>query len=92
MVPVPLDIPQRFKKQLQKKPPALQDAITECVERLGKNSRHPSLQTHELQSRKGVYEAYVDKANRITFHYEKREGQRYIVLRKHCNHDILKSP
>jgi hypothetical protein len=50
------------------------------------------LQTHELQSCKGVFEAYVDKANRITFHYERREGQRYIVLRKHCNHDILRSP
>jgi hypothetical protein len=31
-------------------------------------------------------------ANRITFHYEKRQGQRIIVLRKHCGHDILRSP
>lgn len=92
MNPTPLDIPTRFKRQLRKKTPQLQDAILECVEKLGENSRHPSLQTHELQSRKGVFEAYVDKANRITFHYERRAGQRFIVLRKHCNHDILRSP
>ncbi len=89
MSPVPLEIPPRFKKQLGKKTPELQDAIIECVERLGENARHPSLRTHELGSCKGVFEAYVDKANRITFHYERRQGQRYIILRKHCNHDIL---
>lgn len=92
MSSIPLEIPPRFKKQLKKKPPQLQAAITKCVARLGENSRHQSLQTHELQSCKGVFEAYVDKANRITFHYEVREGQRHIVLRKHCNHDILRSP
>ena len=92
MSPIPLVIPPRFKRQLEKKTPRLQEAIAACVSQLGKNPRHQSLQTHELQSRKGVFEAYVDRANRITFHYEKREGQRHIVLRKHCNHDILRSP
>ena len=92
MSPVPLVIPPRFKRHLKKKAPQLQEAITARVAQLGENPRHQSLQTHELQSRKGVFEAYVDKANRITFHYEKREGQRHIVLRKHCSHDILRSP
>ena len=92
MSPIPLEIPPKFKKGLKSKPPNLQDAITECVERLGENPRYPSLRTHELQSCKGVFEAYVDKANRITFHYERRQGQRHIVLRKHCSHDILRSP
>ena len=36
----------------------------------------------------GVFEAYVDKKNRVTFHYA--EGR--IVMRKHCNHNILKNP
>jgi len=90
--PIPIEVPPRFKRQLGKKTPELQDAITEAVGRLGENPRHPSLQTHELNSCKGVFEAYVDKANRITFHYERHEGQRRIVLRKHCNHDILRSP
>jgi len=90
--PIPLEIPPRFKRQLGKKTPELQDAILQCVEKLGENSRRPSLRTHELQSCKGVFEAYVDKANRITFHYERRQGQRHIVLRKHCDHDILRKP
>ena len=92
MSPIPLEIPPRFKRQLANKTPQLREAINEAVGRLGNNPRHPSLRTHELQSRKGVFEAYVDKANRITFHYERRQGQRHIVLRKHCSHDILRSP
>jgi hypothetical protein len=32
-----------------------------------------------------VWEAYVDRANRVTFHYE--VGR--IVMRNHCNHDII---
>jgi len=89
---IPVEIPPRFKKQLKRKPPQLQEAIAECVRRLGDNRRHPSLQTHSMQGRKGVFEAYVDIANRITFHYARRQGQRIIVLRKHCSHDILRAP
>jgi hypothetical protein len=47
----------------------------------------PLLKALQLGSA-GVFEAYVDKKNRVTFHYE----QGAIVLRKHCNHDILKNP
>ena len=36
----------------------------------------------------GVWEAYIDDANRVTFHWD--EGR--IVLRKNCGHDILKNP
>lgn len=35
----------------------------------------------------GVWEAYVDRGNRVTFEYAV-DGS--IVLRNHCNHDILK--
>jgi hypothetical protein len=42
-----------------------------------------------MQGYKGVYEAYVDKGNRVTFHYD--DAGR-IVMRNHCNHDILRSP
>ena len=86
--PIPLDVPPSFKKRLAKKPPALQAAIIECMTRLSGDTRHPSLQTHPVRGHKGVFEAYIDKANRLTFHYD--SGR--IVLRNHCNHDILKSP
>ena len=41
-----------------------------------------------MQGHRGVWEAYVDRANRVTFHYD---GET-IVLRKNCNHDILRRP
>jgi hypothetical protein len=57
--------------------------------RLGENTRHPGLQTHPVRGTPGVFEAYVDRANRLTFHYDD-EGR--IVLREHCSHDILRRP
>jgi hypothetical protein len=80
-----LVIPPGFKKRLAKKPPRLAGAILECVARLGDNTRHPGLQTHRVQGHPGVFEAYVDQANRVTFHYDGGA----IVLRNHCAHDIL---
>jgi len=56
------------------------------MQRLEENPRHPSLQTHPVRGTRGVFEAYIDDGNRITFHY----GKGHIVLRTHCNHDILK--
>lgn len=79
-----------FKKRFQGKEPDLQAAILECVQRLGENPRHPSLQTHPVRGTKKpkVFEAYVDMKNRVTWHWE--DG--IIVLRNHCNHEILKRP
>jgi hypothetical protein len=85
---VPVVIPPSFKRGLERKPPALQAAILECVERLGENTRHPSLRTHRVQGIRGVFEAYVDMATRVTFHYDGPT----IVMRKHCSHDILRRP
>jgi hypothetical protein len=66
----------------------MQQAIARCVELLADNPRHPGLNAHRMQGQPGVWEAYIDQANRITFHYE--DGK--IVLRKNCNHDILRRP
>jgi hypothetical protein len=66
----------------------MQAAVAQCVAKLLDNPHHPGLHTHRVQGSAGVWEAYVDDGNRVTFHYE--EGR--IVLRRHCNHDILKRP
>jgi len=86
----PLRIERRFKRDLQKKPPDLRGSILETVSRLGENPRHPSLRGKQIQGRKNpkVFEASVDMKNRVTWHWE--DG--VIVLRNHCNHDILKRP
>jgi len=66
----------------------MQAAIARCIELLGDNPRHPGLHTHRVQGTAGVWEAYVDRANRVTFHW----AGPAIVLRNNCNHDILKTP
>jgi hypothetical protein len=79
-------IPKPFRRTLRKKPLVMRLAITECIKRLAENPRHPGLHTHRVQGTDGVFEAYVDDGNRLTFHYEGST----IVLRNHCNHDMLK--
>jgi hypothetical protein len=85
-----LEIPAQFKRLVDRKNKELAAAITECVFRLGDDPWHTGLQTHHIRgtSKPKVYEAYVDKKNRVTFHWEDRK----IVLRNNCNHDILRRP
>lgn len=59
----------------------------ECVDRLSENRAHPSLQTHLIDRRRRIWEAYVDDANRVTYQIEGGT----IRLRTHCTHDILKA-
>ena len=80
-----IEIPESFRRRLQRKTPQLQGAILECVQRLGDDPRHSGLRTHRVQGAVGVWEARVDRGNRLTFHWE---GEK-IVLRNHCNYDIL---
>lgn len=75
-----------FRKRLRKKPPMMQAAVARCIQRLGEDRTHPGLRVHEVEGTEGVWEAYVDDANRVTFHVE--DG--VIVLRNNCNHDIIK--
>ena len=83
-------IPPSFKRRLAKKTREMRAAVVECVERLADNPRHPSLQTDKVRGAEGVFEAYVDRSNRVTFNYDE-DGR--IVMRKHCTHDaVLRNP
>ncbi len=76
-----------FKRRYKKKPPPLRKAIEECIRGLGADPRHPGLQAHLVKgARERVWEAYVDRKNRVTFHYDP-DG--VIVMRNNCNHDII---
>lgn len=75
-----------FKKRLKKKETDLQASVWKCIDLLGENPFHPGLESHKVQGTDGVFESYVDSANRVTWHY----GDDCIVLRNHCNHDIVK--
>jgi hypothetical protein len=61
-------------------------AIARCLVKLGKDPTIPGLRVHQVEGTPGVWEAYVDDANRVTFHYDGA----VMVLRNNCNHDILK--
>jgi hypothetical protein len=80
-----LIIPPKFRRVLASKPPEMRAAVMECVHRLGDNPRHPSLRTHRVRGVPGVFEAYVDLANRVTFEWDDDA----IRLRNNCNHSIL---
>ena len=84
----PVRVSNRFRKQLHKKPADMQDAIAAAVTQLRTDHRHPELRTHRVWGEPGVYEARLDKGNRLTFHWD---GDA-IVLRNHCNHDVLSRP
>ncbi len=83
-----VEIPDAFSRAARKKERRLQLAIAKCVELLADNPHHPGLEAHRMQGHPGVWEAYVDRANRVTFHYDGPT----IVLRKNCNHEILRRP
>ncbi len=78
-----------FDKKLRKKPPQMQGALARTIARLVENPRHPGLNVHRVRGEDGVWEAYIDRSNRLTFQYD---DSRDIVLRNHCSHDILRRP
>ncbi len=80
-----VEIAPKFRRVLAKKPAAMQAAIAECIQRLIDDPSHPGLQVHPVQGVRGVWEAYVDKGNRLTF---SRSGST-ITLLNNCNHGIL---
>lgn len=79
----------RFKRRFNGKTPEQRAAILNTIARLEQNPRHPGLHAHPLRGSGGVWEAYVNSGDRITYH---RDGDR-LVLRMNCNHDeVLRSP
>lgn len=84
----PVRVTTSFKKLYAKKPAAMQRAIDGAVTQLRTDWRHNSLRTHRVWGRRGVWEARIDGGNRLTFHWDGNT----IVLRTHCNHDVLNKP
>ena len=83
---------ERFKKRLEKKPPDQVDAILRCIKKLEQELASPvrrhGLRVKKMSGYSGVYEARIDRSNRLTF---ERAGDR-VVLRTHCNHSVLGRP
>ncbi len=84
----PVAIDAAFRRRLKKKPREMQESIAEAITRLRTDWRQNGLRTHRVQGTRNIWEARLDRGNRLTFHWD---GDT-IVLRNHCSHDILKRP
>jgi len=82
----PVEVTTAFRRAYKKKPQATRDKIDKALSRLRAESSVKG--THRVWGTKGVYEARLDGANRLTFHWDNDT----IVLRQNCNHDILRRP
>ena len=80
----------RFKKAYKKLSPELQEKTRKALALLGENPRHPSLRTKPVQGIRGVYEARVDIACRMTY---ERLVNDILLMRVVGAHDkTLKNP
>ena len=77
-----------FKRRLKRKDPASRRAIMECIAKLELNPHHPGLHAHPIQRTRGIFEAYVNASDRVSWQYGK-PGE--IILRAHCRHDAVLS-
>lgn len=80
---------RRFDKEFRKKSNAMQTAILHTLFKLEAGPPYPrGLRVKPMQGHRGVMEASVDMATRVTFELE---GD-VIQLRANCNHDVLRRP
>ncbi len=77
-----------FKRRYKKKTDEMKERIDRALRLLGLDPKYPGLETHKVQGTKGVFESYVDRANRIT--WEWADTAHTIRLRTNCTHDIIK--
>jgi len=74
-------------KKLLKKGILSIDQAEKFLQLIEDNPQHPSLRTKKIQGTDGIYEASINMAIRVTFHYEKPNT---IYLRNVGEHGILK--
>ena len=86
---MPIRFTERFAKQYELLPIAIQRKVDKALRLLDKDFRHPGLRSHPVEGVRGVFEAYVDAKYRMTF---ERRGD-VLILRNVDNHDeCLRNP
>ena len=79
---------ERFKKDFQQLPTAIQDRTIKALERFVANPRHPSLQVKKMEGAPDIWELRVSDNYRVTF-------QRFsggVLLRRVGTHNVLRQP
>jgi len=79
---------ERFKKDFQQLPTAIQERTINALERCVVNSRHPALQVKKMEGVPGIWELRVSDNYQVTF-------QRFpggVLLRRVGTHNVLRRP
>jgi len=86
---MPLELTERFVRQYAKLPRAVQRKVDKALRLLEADFRHQGLQSYQVESATGIFEAYVDSKYRVTF--ERRRD--VFVMRNVDSHDeCLRKP
>lgn len=86
---MPVHLTERFVRQYEPLPRAVQRKVDKALRLLDESFRHPGLRSHPVQGLGEIFEAYVDVKYRMTF---ERQGD-ILVMRNVDNHDeCIKNP
>ncbi|MBI4308581.1 MAG: hypothetical protein HY684_07240 [Chloroflexi bacterium] len=80
---MPVQFTERFVKQYERLPKAIQRKVDKALYLLERDFRHPGLRSHPIGGAEAVFEAYVDAKYRMTF---ERRGDA-LMMRNVDNHD-----
>ncbi|MEA3351179.1 MAG: hypothetical protein U9Q82_11195 [Chloroflexota bacterium] len=85
-----IELTTRFEKAYVDLPKHIQKKVSKALGLLAHDPRYPGLQTKPIQGAKGIYEARVDQAYRMTY---ERLPDDVLRMRVVGNHDeTLKNP
>ena len=76
---------QRALKKKQERDPGVARAVVRTVELVLKDRKNQGLNTHLLDRRRRIWDAYVTAAIRLTF----EDHGSTIIFRNNCRHDII---
>jgi len=65
----------------------MKERIEKTLLLLGQDPWYPGLETHKVVGTSGIFESYVDGANRVT--WEWADGAGTIRLRNNCTHNVV---
>ena len=76
---------ERALKRKKRRQPRLAEAVLETVTRLLLDPENRGLNTHLVDRRRRIWEAYVNDAIRVTY----RKKGKVVTFRNNCNHVII---
>lgn len=86
---MPVQFTERFVKQYERLPEAIQRKVDKALRLLDADFRHPGLRSHPVEGIEDIFEARVDAKYRVTF----ARDEDVFLMRNVDNHDeCLRNP